>query len=178
MEFIGGTRRAEPKDFLPIASLRARAWQAAYRGIVPQAHLDAMSEPWTLTERAELMSSSRRVRTYVGMRGGLVSGFVGVGSSPDTSTEVGELWSLYVDPDVWGKGLGRALMAAAIRDLAAHGFRRVALLVLEGNHRAIRFYEAAGFALTGEQQVSSIAYLRELRYARDLEILAERPNES
>lgn len=85
MEFIGGARRAEPKDFLPIASLRARAWQAAYRGIVPQAHLDAMSEPSTLTERAELMSASRRVRTYVGMRGGLVSGFVGVGSSPDTS---------------------------------------------------------------------------------------------
>ncbi|MEO8108053.1 MAG: hypothetical protein ABI720_12120 [Actinomycetes bacterium] len=50
--------------------------------------------------------------------------------------------------------------------------------MLEGNHRAIRFYEAAGFALTGEQQVSSIADLRELRYARDLKILAERPNES
>lgn len=47
--------------------------------------------------------------------------------------------------------------------------------MLEGNHRAIRFYEAAGFALTGEQQVSSIA---DLRYARDLESLAERPNES
>ena len=51
--------------------------------------------------------------------------------------------ALYVRADRWGTGIGYALLEVAIGDRAAY------LWVLEGNARAIRFYERQGFRLDG-----------------------------
>jgi len=79
---------------------------------------------------------------------GMVCGFVAVGPSRDTdAVGEGELYALYVDPDRWGAGFGRELIAVgeeAMRDL---GFRDAGLWVLEANRRARRFYELAGWTL-------------------------------
>ncbi len=57
---------------------------------------------------------------------------------------------LYVDPDDQGRGVGRRLL----RDAQHMSTGRLALHVLTRNERARRFYTAAGFVLTGENDGS------------------------
>lgn len=81
-----------------------------------------------------------------------------------------ELAALYLDPAAWGKGVGGALMDAALADLRERGFAEAVLWVLEGNERAIRFYERAGWYDDGARkscfpsfESPAIRYRRPLR---------------
>lgn len=69
----------------------------------------------------------------------------------DDGTEC-ELYVLGVDPAHAGRGLGRALLDAALARMAAHRPDRVSLYVDGTNDRAIRLYERAGFALERESR--------------------------
>jgi GNAT superfamily N-acetyltransferase len=60
----------------------------------------------------------------------------------------GELDGLFVEPDLWGHGIGRTLVDAATNEARKRG---LALKVI-ANPRARRFYESCGFAVEGEQQ--------------------------
>ncbi|RSS40539.1 GNAT family N-acetyltransferase, partial [Streptomyces sp. WAC08241] len=81
-----------------------------------------------------------------------------------------ELAALYALPEVWGTGVGRALLAATTGALVAAGFRSAALWVFAGNGRARRFYEAAGWRPDGEavHEETGGVLVEELRYRRDL----------
>lgn len=69
---------------------------------------------------------------------GAVKGFVTVDGD--------EIRRLFVEPCLWGRGIGHALLTEAM----AKGGRR--LWALEKNVRAIRFYERHGFRLTGRKK--------------------------
>lgn len=72
--------------------------------------------------------------------GGDVAGFAAVVG--------GELDGLFVEPDLWGGGIGRLLVNAA-----AHEARRRGLsLTVIANPRARGFYESCGFSVEGEEQ--------------------------
>jgi len=58
----------------------------------------------------------------------------------------GELDGLFVEPDLWGGGIGRALVNAATHEARKRG---LALKVI-ANPRARRFYEHCGFSVEGE----------------------------
>jgi ribosomal-protein-alanine N-acetyltransferase len=58
--------------------------------------------------------------------------------------------SIGVDPAFHGRGIGSALLAAALDSLARRGARRVRLEVRPGNVPAVRMYERAGFRRVGE----------------------------
>jgi GNAT superfamily N-acetyltransferase len=60
----------------------------------------------------------------------------------------GELDGLFVEPDLWGSGIGRALVDAATHEARKRG---LALKVI-ANPRARRFYENCGFSVEGEEQ--------------------------
>jgi len=60
----------------------------------------------------------------------------------------GELDGLFVEPDLWGGGIGRVLVDAATHEARKRG---LALKVI-ANPRAQRFYENCGFAAEGEEQ--------------------------
>ena len=79
---------------------------------------------------------------------------------------VGELAAIYALPDVWGSGVGRRLMAAAVNVLHDAAFVDAILWVLEGNDRAQRFYEIGGWQLDGAAKDVVIADipLAEVRY--------------
>lgn len=60
----------------------------------------------------------------------------------------GELDGLFIEPDLWGHGIGRALV-----DAATHAARQRGLaLKVIANPRARRFYEHCGFSAEGEVQ--------------------------
>ena len=71
---------------------------------------------------------------------GEIAGFAAVVS--------GELDGLFVEPDLWGRGIGRALADAATHEARNRGLT----LSVIANPRARRFYEHCGFSVEGEVQ--------------------------
>jgi ribosomal protein S18 acetylase RimI-like enzyme len=102
--------------------------------------------------------------------GDRIVGYAGVGPErdPEAPPRTGELYALFVHPEYWGTGAGRALTDAALTDLRNADCSAVWLLVLEANTRARCFYQRYGFTETPHRTRSSLGDLPELRLARDL----------
>ena len=156
-------RDAEPQDAAAIAACHVRTWQAAYAGLLPADFL-AELDP-APRERIWREEIDRGGDVLVAERDGRVIGFASVGPSRD-EPDAGELYAIYVEPDAWSTGAGRALMDAALARLAAAGFDEATLWVLEANLRARRFYECAGWSIDGGRQDLTLggAAVAEIRY--------------
>jgi GNAT superfamily N-acetyltransferase len=70
----------------------------------------------------------------------------------DAGSDLAEIPAFYVAPDAWRRGVGSALMARALAEMAAAGFAHAVVWVLEGNNPAISFYEATGWRLDGGRE--------------------------
>ncbi len=165
-------RPADPAELLDVARVRAASWRQGYAGLVPDAELEAMGAPDRLALCVERMATSTGTSTLVALLDERVVGFAAYGAErSDLAPAVagrGEVYALYVHPDVWGAGAGHALMTATVAALGERGYDAVSLWVLTGNARGIAFYERQGFAPTGEVTASTVDALPEARYARPI----------
>jgi ribosomal protein S18 acetylase RimI-like enzyme len=66
-----------------------------------------------------------------------------------TSDVTAEIHRMYVAESHWGRGAGRALMAACIEEAAARGCMSVWLGAWSENPRALSFYRSLGFTEVG-----------------------------
>lgn len=83
--------------------------------------------------------------------GDKVIGFVGYGKyRDDTLSDCGEVFSIYVLADYYGQKVGYELMNAAFEKLT--DYNKIAVWVLKGNERAIKFYMRYGFRFDGTEQ--------------------------
>ena len=156
-----------------MARIHVRGWQHAYRGHLPASVLDSLS-----IERREegwrgRLSGGPDHGAFVAEREGRVVGFAQVGPPMDAGEVegTGQLYTIYVDPDQIGTGVGRALMGRAVAELRRRGFGSAYLWVLGSNDRARRFYERAGWRADGGAKVETMegAELHEVRYRVDLD---------
>lgn len=150
-------RPAVPEDALSVARVHVRAWQAAYRGFMPDSYLDGLS----VEDRARRYNFSSadvtQPRTLLAEEAGAISGFATTSPARDEDARgQGELCALYVEPERWGRGIGRALVVAAREALCRQGFTRAVLWVLAGNARAERFYQADGWTADGLRRGQSV----------------------
>ena len=175
-------RVAEPTDGAAIAAIKWRAFGANYRGgILDDAFLDGrdLVPPASFWVGRAMVPPSRRHHLLVWGRPGTVLAYLDAGPAhPDEGEsgriadagDLGEVYELYVDPNVQGRGGGGRLLAEAEARLGASGFEAAELSVLEGNVAAQRFYGAHGWAPTGrtvDVDLGIVAF-RELRYGRRL----------
>jgi GNAT superfamily N-acetyltransferase len=163
-------RAAEPGDAATIAELAARSWREGFRGIVPEEI--APERAWR-PDRIEARLDGRLddgAAILVGELGSTVAGFVlhGPCRDDDATPRTGEVWALYVDPERWRAGVGRALVDAALEDLRRKGFTESTVWTLADSPRNLRFYEALGFELDGAQQ-------RRESFGAPLEVRLRRP---
>ena len=88
----------------------------------------------------------------------------------DSDPETAEMPTLYIRPDSWHRGIGRALCEAGLQRARDRGFRRLILWVLDMNGRARAFYETFGFEADGATKVDELTTERlvALRYRIDL----------
>jgi GNAT superfamily N-acetyltransferase len=118
---------------------------------MPDAYLDRLSQVELAADwRANLLkhAASGHKRLLVAVEDQKVIGFVRVGPESEAS-EVGLIYLLYVLPEYWGRGVGKALMSAAMDELRDLGMRDAALWVLRDNQRARRFYAGLGWRPDG-----------------------------
>ena len=159
-------RAATPADLDAIATVRVVTWQATYRGIMPQDHLDGLTPA---AEAARLRSRPFRPGSFVASVGDEVVGWSFVGPYRDDDVPApqpgcGEVLALYVLPAHQGAGVGRALLAHSLAALG--GLSPVLLWVSRDNLPARRFYERQGFRADGAAQTFSVggAEVPEVRY--------------
>jgi ribosomal protein S18 acetylase RimI-like enzyme len=166
-------RLATSDDAEGIARAQERAWQTAYRHVFPAAELERggfiRPERW----RERLAVPPPGWTTFVAVDGdegggGGVQGFVSVGPSRD-ERGIGELYAIYVHPDAWGTGVGRALIERGELELRAD-YAEATLWVLEDNPRARAFYERGGWTPDGLRKSEERwgVHAPELRYRKAL----------
>ena len=166
-------REARQEDADAIAEIHVRSWQAAYVGLLPEEALAALSIPDRAARwRSWLERPAPGLRVWVEEDDGRIIGFSSTGPSrdPGAPRHHAEVFTIYLAPDVVGRGWGRALFAHVIHDLRRQGFRSADLWVLTANDRARRFYEAAGWRSDGEEKTESLhgIEVHEIRYRVDL----------
>ncbi|MFG3152085.1 GNAT family N-acetyltransferase [Streptomyces sp. NPDC048219] len=157
-----------------VSALRVRGWQSAYRGLMPQQYLDGLSVTEDAERRRALFARAPAdlVNLVAEDDAGGVVGWACHGPYRDGErrTEDAELYAIYVDTGRLGGGVGQALLQESVRRCATAGHPRMLLWVLEGNTRARRFYERAGFRADGAVESSDVdgVAVPEVRYARPL----------
>jgi GNAT superfamily N-acetyltransferase len=136
-----------------------------FKGIVPDDVLAKHTVPWRQARWRGYLTDTQPIGRLLAEIDGEVVGFVAWG--PGREDPRPELMALYVHPDRWGSGAGRALMLAAEDGLRQRG-DGACLWVLADNPRARRFYERAGWAPDGGEKWEDFGSreLLELRYAR------------
>lgn len=146
-------RRGEHTDAQAISDLATRSWREGFRGIVPEEISPERAwRPGRIEARLEGRADDN-ARTLVAELDGVVYGFILYGPCRDEDVaDAGEVWALYVDPDHWRGGVGRALVDASLAELGNQGFGEVSVWTLAESPRNLRFYEALGFELDGATQ--------------------------
>jgi GNAT superfamily N-acetyltransferase len=151
-----------------MATVHVRTWQAAYSHVFPREVLDALSidrreHGW----RREFGGGA--TTAFVAESDGRVVGFASVGPARDEKG-IGELYTIYVEPEEWGTSAGKALHDAAVGALTEAGYKEAILWVLVDNPRARRFYEREGWrAEVSRVEPHAGVEVEELRYRRSLE---------
>ena len=164
-------RRAAGADAAAVAAMHIRAWQVAYRGIIPDRYLDGLDVGARAGRYSFDLAGPADPTTWIAADGNDVVGMVAFSPSRDEDLPgLGEVQALYVAPEQWRSGAGSALMAKAERLLIDAGFTEAALWVLEDNSRGRRFYEAAGWHADGRTKSVEIGgrELVEVRYRKSL----------
>src|SRR6476469_3116310 len=108
-------RDATRGDAHAIATVQVASWRAAYQGLMPDEVLAGLSvsarEQFWL---GALSAPPPQTTMLLATTGATVLGFASSGpplDAEDSDPATGELYAMYVDPDVWGQGVGAALHA-------------------------------------------------------------------
>jgi ribosomal protein S18 acetylase RimI-like enzyme len=146
-------RPASPADAEAIARVRVDAWRTTYRGMIPDAYLDAMTvDESTAIWRRILESGSPNVSVFVAEDAAEVIGFAAGNRRDPPKLDFGaELSALYLRPDRQRQGIGRRLVGAVAGAERAKGGDGLVVFVIAGNKGARAFYENLGAELLLEQ---------------------------
>jgi len=155
---------AGQQDVPALARVFVRCWRDAYRGVVADEIVDALDAAEEERRWSGLVDEHR---VLVEREKGVAVGMVRFGADEDEPLR-GHVFSLYVDPRASGAGVGRALLARAVEELAAEGFASATLWVFAANERALRFYRAAGWRETGHTRVEAEWQALELELRTEL----------
>lgn len=119
-----------------------------------------------------IIAESDRRPLLVAVAADDVVGFAAFGEerSSTSAQACGELYAINLDPDHWGRGIGRVLLQQVTHALAAMGYREAVLWVIPQNVRARALYESEGWAEDGGVSSEEIlgVTVTDIRYRRPL----------
>lgn len=163
-------REATAIDAESIARVRVASWRAAYRGIIDDAYLDALSVD-AVRERYLRSFDPAPAAGFTRIAAdddGRVVGFATGGASRGASVpwRQGEVWMIYLLPQAQRNGLGTRLMRSMARGLDRRGLGSMVVWALSRNAPARGFYERLGgragaerTTTVGTQRLDEVAYV-------------------
>ncbi len=161
-------REATPQDNLEISKISVASWKFAYKGIMPDSTLDALDSEKRAAYRSKFLEKTS-LSTYLCLEDERPVGFVDfeLCRDDDCNDKVGEIWAIYVLPELIGSFIGKKLFQIASENLAKRGCKEITVWVLSENKLAIAFYERQGFLIDGVEK--EYQGLLEVRYRKKLE---------
>ena len=152
-------------DAKAIARIQVETWQSAYRGMISDDFLDAMSVEERTYRWSEILQRPEQATFVAEVEGQGIVGFASGGPEREGREDFrGELFGLYVLPERHGQGIGRQLVATFAQWLLNSGFESMMVWTLADNPFR-RFYEHLGGKLfcekdieIGEQKLVEVAY--------------------
>jgi GNAT superfamily N-acetyltransferase len=146
-------RRAAAGDAPAIARVRVESWGTTYRGMIPDAYLDAMQVEASvaLWDRV-LTSGPNTTSVFVAEHATDIVGFAcGTMLKVPKHDLDAELAAVYLRREYQRAGLGRRLVGAVVGAQREHGATGLLTWVIAGNRAARKFYEGLGGELVVEQ---------------------------
>ena len=150
-------RAATADDAAAIAAIRVEGWRVTYRGVIPDAYLDAMrvEDSTGLWTRILTAASSDKRMVFVAEGASGVLGFAAAMKLPEPKFGVhAELTGIYLKPEAQRQGIGRKLLAAAARACLKENAPDMLVWVITQNETARKFYESLGAELMAGQPFS------------------------
>lgn len=145
------------EDALEVAKIHTFSWQHAYKGIVEQRFLDSIDLEerrlgWKRGIENDVPPSVRIVAEYDGIVIGFASGLENRKKTEMPHCDA-ELWAIYVQPEHFDKGAGKALLSSFKAELHLLGMKNLCIWALTENKRARRFYESQGGILRSSREI-------------------------
>ena len=143
-------RKAVVSDVPDIVAINIKTWKIAYKGIVPQAHLDSLSiydklPRWT--KRINNLKENKNeifVAEISNINGKELVGFSLGGPSHFEDFKIdGDLHAIYVLPKYWKQGIGTLLFNSIIKSFLNMKFKTMIIWALKENS-ACKFYKKMG----------------------------------
>ena len=148
-------RRASVDDASTLARVGAELFEQTYTDSIPADELAThLAQDFGEAQQlAEIRDPS--VSSFLVEMDGDTLGFaqlrrapLAVGDGPDAEVE---LWRIYLDRSLHGRGVARRLLAELGQEARSFGATGIWLAVWEKNERAIAFYRKHGFESAGRQ---------------------------
>ncbi|WP_248358634.1 GNAT family N-acetyltransferase [Anaeromyxobacter oryzae] len=162
-------RLADACDCAAICAVHVNSWKWAYRGLVADSALDALSAADRVPIWREALAPASAHRISLVERDGRAIGFAAWGPprDADVGADTAELYALYLEREAAGTGAAHSLMVRARAEMCEHRYARAVLWVLAANPRARRFYEKEGWAVDGAEKTVNLrgTELQAVRYA-------------
>ena len=130
-------RRALPDERLDLEALQRRASMA-----LPEYREDLLAHPDAIAVPAEHIA---RGEVVVAELDGRIAGFAVIVEGDGKA----ELDGLFVEPELWRRGIGSALVEEAVHEARRRGF---SLMTVVAGPAARDFYLRCGFAVEGETE--------------------------
>jgi GNAT superfamily N-acetyltransferase len=145
-------RKARPSDAEAVARIYVRAWRDTYPLILPSRILLGMSIEGQTGRWRNAIAIAAREAVYVAENEkGTILGMSSMGRARDSGLGYdAEIYTLYVDPLMTGRGVGRVLLGGAFDALAERGHTRCVIWA-HAKNPARFFYEAMGGKLIAER---------------------------
>lgn len=150
-------RRLAPRDAALLAPLARAAFRATFAGLVPARLLDGVTRQRITAARLRRALAAPGAAWTLAVEDGVPVGYAGLSAGEAPPCVRGqrplELERLYLLPAAIGRGVGRRLMAHAMREARRRRAGVLWLLCWEKNARALRFYRRAGFRSVGRRDI-------------------------
>lgn len=153
-------RDATPFDAQAIGETHVATWRTTYPGIMPQAHLDALSTGQFAADWANRIAEGQTRILVAEDEASQIVGFSSAGPERTGDADYpGEIYTLYLLKSMQGRGLGRQLLTAMARRLRDDGYPAL-MLWTHIRNPARAFYEAMGgvVARTTQRTVTGVVY--------------------
>ncbi|MEI9991359.1 MAG: GNAT family N-acetyltransferase [Rhizomicrobium sp.] len=145
-------RVARPKDAADVARIYIESWHDTYPAVLSRAMLCAMTPAGQTARWQAAIRSQKRETVLVAedAKAGVVA-MASLGAARDKSLGYdGEVYTLYVDPNYFGRGAGRTLLNGAFAILRARGFTSCQIWAHAKNNARF-FYESMGGRVVAER---------------------------